>query len=60
MKYIDEIVKAMSLLANNPKTHFIGQAVEYEGTGLYDSLKHIPKEKRLELPVAEYFFNVRR
>ena len=55
MKYIDEIVKAMSLLADNPKTHFIGQAVEYEGTGLYDSLKHIPKEKRLELPVAEYF-----
>lgn len=45
----------MSLLADNPKTHFIGQAVEYEGTGLYDSLKHIPKEKRLELPVAEYF-----
>lgn len=35
----------MSLLADNPKTHFIGQAVEYEGTGLYDSLKHIPKEK---------------
>ena len=45
----------MSLLAENPKTIFIGQAVEYEGTGLYDSLSHIPTEKRLELPVAEYF-----
>ena len=43
------------MLADNPKTFFIGQAVEYEGTGLYDSLKHLPKEKRLELPVAEYF-----
>ena len=43
------------MLADNPKTLFIGQAVEYEGTGLYDSLKHLPKEKRLELPVAEYF-----
>ena len=42
------------MLADNPKTFFIGQAVEYEGTGLYDSLKHLPKEKRLELPVAEY------
>ena len=55
MKYTEEIVKAMSMLADNPKTLFIGQAVEYEGTGLYDSLSHIPQIKRLELPVAEYF-----
>ena len=54
MKYLDEIKKAMSLLAEHPKTYFIGQAVEYEGTGLYDSLKHIPSSKRLELPVAEH------
>ena len=54
MRYYEELKKAMSLLAENPKTIFIGQAVEYEGTGLYDSLKHIPKEKRIELPVAEY------
>ena len=45
----------MSFLSENPHTLFIGQAVEYEGTGLYDSLSHIPQEKRLELPVAEYF-----
>lgn len=44
----------MSLLAEHPKTMFIGQAVEYEGTGLYDSLKHLPSNKRIELPVAEY------
>jgi len=55
MKYFNTLKKAMSLLAENPKTIFIGQAVEYEGTGLYDSLSHIPIEKRLELPVAEYF-----
>jgi pyruvate/2-oxoglutarate/acetoin dehydrogenase E1 component len=54
MKYTDEIVKAMSMLADNPKTIFIGQAVEYEGTGLYDSLSHLHKNKRMELPVAEY------
>jgi len=54
MKYFKELQKAMSLLAENPKTIFIGQAVEYEGTGLYESLKHLPKSKRLELPVAEY------
>ena len=54
MKYFDSLKEAMSLLANHPKTFFIGQAVEYEGTGLYDSLSHLPSEKRLELPVAEY------
>jgi len=54
MKYTEEIVKAMSMLADNPKTIFIGQAVEYEGTGLYDSLSHLPENKRMELPVAEY------
>ena len=54
MKYTEEIVKAMSMLADNPKTIFISQAVEYEGTGLYDSLSHLPKNKRMELPVAEY------
>ena len=54
MKYFDSLKEAMSLLANHPKTLFIGQAVEYEGTGLYDSLSHLPSKKRLELPVAEY------
>jgi len=54
MEYLNNLKKAMSLLADHPKTYFIGQAVEYEGTGLYDSLSHLPSEKRLELPVAEY------
>ena len=48
MNYKEEIIKAMSMLAEHPKTYFIGQAVEYEGTGLYDSLSHIPKSKRFE------------
>ena len=54
MRYSQELIKAMSLLAAHDKTLFIGQAVEYEGTGLYESVKHLPSEKRLELPVAEY------
>ena len=55
MRYSQELIKAMTLLAKHPKTFFIGQAVEYEGTGLYESVKHLPSEKRLELPIAEYF-----
>jgi pyruvate/2-oxoglutarate/acetoin dehydrogenase E1 component len=54
MRYFDELKLALSLLAENPKTVFIGQAVAYEGTGLYDSLSHLPSSKRIELPVAEY------
>lgn len=55
MKYFDELKRAMSIVAENPKTFFIGQAVGYPGTGLYDSLEHIPSNKKMELPVAEYF-----
>jgi pyruvate/2-oxoglutarate/acetoin dehydrogenase E1 component len=54
MKYFDELKKAMSLLAENDKTIFIGQAVKYEGTGLYDTLSHIPDHKKIEFPIAEY------
>lgn len=54
MKYYEELKKAMTLLAEHPKTIFIGQAVQYEGTGLYESMKHIPDDKKVELPVAEY------
>jgi pyruvate/2-oxoglutarate/acetoin dehydrogenase E1 component len=54
MKYAEEIKKAMSLLAEHPKTMFIGQAVEFPGTGLYDSLAHLPENKKMEFPVAEY------
>ena len=54
MKYFSEIQKAMTMLAEHEKTIFIGQSVRYEGTGLYDSLKHLPIDKRLEFPVAEY------
>jgi pyruvate/2-oxoglutarate/acetoin dehydrogenase E1 component len=54
MRYFEELQKAMSLLAEHPKTIFIGQSIVYEGTGLYDSLTHLPDNKKFELPVAEY------
>jgi pyruvate/2-oxoglutarate/acetoin dehydrogenase E1 component len=54
MKYFTELQKAMSLLAEHPNTIIIGQAVQYAGTGLYDSLNHVSDSKKMELPVAEY------
>jgi pyruvate/2-oxoglutarate/acetoin dehydrogenase E1 component len=53
MNYYNEIKKAMTLLAEHPRSIFIGQSVKYPGTGFYNSLTHIPIEKKYEFPVAE-------
>lgn len=43
----------MSWLSEQPNTLFLGQSVQYEGTGLFDTLNHLPEKKRMEFPVAE-------
>ena len=53
MKYADELTKAMDFLAKDPKTIFLGQAVEYPGTAMTNTLKNVPKNKLIEIPVAE-------
>ena len=54
MKYLEEVQRGMDLLAEYGAI-FVGQAVEYKGTGLTHQLKNYPKERLLELPVAEEF-----
>tara|TARA_R110001599_G_scaffold40925_1_gene124354 strand:+ start:10 stop:531 length:522 start_codon:yes stop_codon:yes gene_type:complete len=53
MDYKEQVFKGMELLNSHPKTIFIGQAVEYKGTSLTHQVKKFPKDKLLELPVAE-------
>ena len=53
MKYFDELKKSMTWLGSKPDTIFIGQAVEYAGTGMTNTLIDVPNEKKLELPVCE-------
>lgn len=53
MNYKEEVTKAMGMLAQHPKTYFIGQTVKYAGSVLSDTLKNVPDRKKLELPVAE-------
>jgi len=53
MKYFEELVRAMDFLAEDNRTLFIGQAVAYPGTAITNTLKNIPLEKLIELPVAE-------
>ena len=53
MKYFDEIKTSMEWLARDPRTVFIGQAVEVPGTAMSNTVKDIPIARRIELPVAE-------
>ena len=53
MKYFDELKRSMEMLAEHPKTLFLGQAVKYAGTGMTNTLKDVSNEKKLELPVCE-------
>jgi pyruvate/2-oxoglutarate/acetoin dehydrogenase E1 component len=53
MKYFDELKRAMTWLGNKPESLFIGQAVEYPGTGMFNTLTEVPSSKLLELPVIE-------
>ena len=53
MKYSDELTRTMDFLSKDPRTIFLGQAVEYPGTAMSGTLKNIPKNKLYEIPVAE-------
>ncbi len=53
MKYFDELKRSMDFLAQDPRTVFIGQAVAVPGTAMTNTLKDVPRDKLLELPVAE-------
>ena len=53
MSYKQEVQKGMDLLAEQPNSIFIGQAVEYKGTALTHQVKSFDSYKLLELPVAE-------
>ena len=52
MTYKEEIIKAMNWLGEKD-TVFIGQSVKWKGTGLYWTIKDVPDEKKIELPIFE-------
>jgi pyruvate/2-oxoglutarate/acetoin dehydrogenase E1 component len=43
----------MEFLARQDSVVFLGQAVKVAGTGMSNTLKDVPQEKRIELPVCE-------
>ncbi len=54
-EYLKEIQAGMDNLAELENVVFVGQAVEYIGTAMYYQVKDYPKDKKLEMPVAEEF-----
>ena len=52
-QYFDELKRAMDFLGKQPDTFFLGQAVEYKGTAMTNTLKDVPRDKLLEMPVDE-------
>ena len=53
MKYFDEIKRSMDWLGSKEDTMFLGQAVEYAGTAMTNTLKDVNPDKLLEMPVDE-------
>jgi pyruvate/2-oxoglutarate/acetoin dehydrogenase E1 component len=53
LTYYDQLCRAMEMIAEQPCSIFLGQAVACEGTGMSKSFAGVPREKLLELPVAE-------
>jgi len=51
--YGKELVKAMEYLGSQENTVFLGQSMIYPGITIAQSFKNIPRERRIEMPVAE-------
>jgi pyruvate/2-oxoglutarate/acetoin dehydrogenase E1 component len=53
MKYKDELIRSMEWLSEKKDTIFLGQSVSYSGNAIFNTLKTLPENKRIELPVFE-------
>lgn len=53
MTYYDELTRAMEMIAADPRAIFLGQSIVAGGTGMTKSFERIPREKLIEMPVAE-------
>ena len=53
--YFEAISAAMTSIGQLSNSVFIGQAVEYPGTAMHNTLEGVPKSKLVEVPVEEDF-----
>ena len=52
-EYLNNTRKVMKWLGEQSDTIFLGQTCRYDGSPIFASLKDVPLEKRIELPVIE-------
>ncbi len=55
LAFNSEVIRAMQMLAADPRTVFLGQSVAYGGSTMYRTLEGVPMDKRMEMPVVEDF-----
>ena len=48
-KYIEGIQNAMLYISKKKNAIFLGQSVKYPGSSIYESLKKVPDNKKIEL-----------
>ena len=53
MGYKDEIVRSMEWLAKKDDTIFIGQSVKFSGNAIFNTIKTVSDDKKIEMPVVE-------
>lgn len=53
MTYKDELTLAMTMLAEDDRTIFLGQSVRYPGQAMFKTLEGVPMDKRIEMPLIE-------
>lgn len=53
ISYKGEIIKAMSLLAQDKRVVFLGQNITYPGAAIYETMVGMPASKVIEVPIME-------
>ncbi len=53
LKYKSELLRSMKMLSKKSNTIFLGQSVLYSGNSIFNTLVSVPKNKKIEFPVAE-------
>lgn len=53
MTYLDRLTEAMTLLATDPRSVFLGQSIVAGGTAMTRTFAGVPRDRMIEFPVAE-------
>lgn len=55
LSYTEALTRSMFILAQHPKTLFVGQSISYDGQAMHKTFSGVPMDRRIEFPVSEDF-----